>query len=120
MSTGTSPDSPDSPTGYRVITAEEAEERFGVSADVSHPYQDFADEQEIRLYEGGLQVAGGWEAESDDDWVPYNTIVDGDLTVGATWSGGIRRAATSCWSPAIYGPAACCCPAAPTSWSGAT
>ncbi|WP_158711424.1 leucine-rich repeat domain-containing protein [Streptomyces xylophagus] len=71
-----------SPTGYRVITVEEAEERFGVSADVSHPYQDFADEQEIRLYEGGLTVAGGLEAEPDGDWVPYNTIVDGDLTVG--------------------------------------
>ena len=88
MSTRTSPDSPetpdspDSPTGYRVITAEEAEERFGVSADVGHPYQDFAGEQEIRLYEGGLRVTGGWEAESDGDWVPYNTIVDGDLTVG--------------------------------------
>lgn len=71
-----------SPTGYRVITVEEAEERFGVSADVSHPYQDFADEQEIRLYEGGLEVEGGLEAEPDGDWVPYNTIVDGDLSVG--------------------------------------
>ncbi|MGW0869120.1 leucine-rich repeat domain-containing protein [Streptomyces sp. NPDC002740] len=71
-----------SPTAYRVITVAEAEERFGVSADVSHPYQDFADEQEIRLYEGGLDVTGGLEAEPDGDWVPYNTIVDGDLTVG--------------------------------------
>ncbi|MEU3612166.1 hypothetical protein ABZ725_07575 [Streptomyces sp. NPDC006872] len=68
--------------GYRVITVAEAEERFGVSADVSHPYQDFADEQEIRLYEGGLHVTGGFDAEPDGDWVPYNTIVDGDLTVG--------------------------------------
>ncbi|MEV1065230.1 hypothetical protein [Streptomyces sp. NPDC050263] len=71
-----------SPTGYRVISAAEAEERFGVSVDVSHPYQDFADEQEIRLYEGGLHVTGGLDAEPDGDWVPYNTIVDGDLTVG--------------------------------------
>lgn len=71
-----------SPAGYRVITVEEAEERFGVSAEVSHPYQDFADEQEIRLYEGGLEVPGSLEAEPDGDWVPYNTIVDGDLTVG--------------------------------------
>ncbi|SEP96168.1 Leucine rich repeat-containing protein [Streptomyces sp. yr375] len=72
-----------SPTAaYRVITAAEAEERFGVSADVSHPYQDLAAEQEIRLYEGGLRVEGGLDAEPDGDWVPYNTIVDGDLTVG--------------------------------------
>ncbi|MFC9846279.1 hypothetical protein ACFWFF_05630 [Streptomyces sp. NPDC060223] len=72
----------DSPTGYRVITATEAEELFGLSADVSHPFQDFADEQEIRLYEGGLAVAGSLAAEADGDWVPYNTIVAGDLTVG--------------------------------------
>ncbi|MFC4499461.1 MULTISPECIES: polymer-forming cytoskeletal protein [Streptomyces] len=71
-----------SPAAYRVIGAAEAEERFGVSADVSHPYQDFAEEQEIRLYEGGLRVGGGLEPEPDGDWVPYNTIVDGDLTVG--------------------------------------
>ncbi|MEU1518366.1 leucine-rich repeat domain-containing protein [Streptomyces sp. NPDC005811] len=70
------------PAGYRIISAAEAEERFGVSVDVSHPYQDFADEQEIRLYEGGLHVTGGMGAESEDDWVPYNTIVDGDLSVG--------------------------------------
>lgn len=72
----------DPPSGYRVITATEAEERFGLSADVSHPFQDFADEQEIRLYEGGLRVGGDLASETDGDWVPYNTIVDGDLTVG--------------------------------------
>ncbi|MCX5505719.1 hypothetical protein OG887_41455 (plasmid) [Streptomyces sp. NBC_00053] len=71
-----------SPAGYRVISAQEAEERFRVSADVGYPYADFADEQEIRLYEGGLHVTGHLEPEQDDDdWVPYNTIVDGDLTV---------------------------------------
>ncbi|MCX4964418.1 leucine-rich repeat domain-containing protein [Streptomyces sp. NBC_00654] len=70
-----------SPPGYRVITVEEAEERFRISDDVWYPYADFADEQEIRLYEGGLHVAGHLGPEGDDDWVPYNTIVDGDLTV---------------------------------------
>ncbi|MEL5957556.1 hypothetical protein AADR41_22830 [Streptomyces sp. CLV115] len=70
-----------SPAGYRVISAEEAEERFRVSADVGYPYADFADEQEIRLYEGGLHVAGHLEPEGGSDWVPYNTVVDGDLTV---------------------------------------
>ncbi|MEW2632654.1 hypothetical protein AB0903_13600 [Streptomyces sp. NPDC048389] len=70
-----------SPPGYRVITVEEAEQRFRVSADVWYPYADFADEQEIRLYEGGLHVAGHLEPERDVDWVPYNTIVDGDLIV---------------------------------------
>ncbi|MFD4863433.1 leucine-rich repeat domain-containing protein [Streptomyces atratus] len=70
-----------SPVGYRLISAQEAEERFRVSADVGYPYVDFADEQEIRLYEGGLHVAGHLEPEGDSDWVPYNTVVDGDLTV---------------------------------------
>ncbi|WP_283135984.1 hypothetical protein [Rhizohabitans arisaemae] len=68
--------------GYRVITADEAEECFGVGSDVRYPYQDFAEEQEIRLYEGGLRVAGKLEREGDDDWSPYNVIVDGDLTAG--------------------------------------
>ncbi|MEV5676472.1 hypothetical protein [Streptomyces sp. NPDC052179] len=67
--------------GYRLISAQEAEERFRVSADVGYPYAEFADEQEIRLYEGGLHVAGHLEPEGDNDWVPYNTVVDGDLTV---------------------------------------
>jgi Leucine-rich repeat (LRR) protein len=67
--------------GYSVITAEEAERRYGVSAEVEYPYQDFGDEQEIRLYQGGLHVEGDFAAESGGDWVPYNVIVDGDLTV---------------------------------------
>ncbi|MGW1350029.1 leucine-rich repeat domain-containing protein [Streptomyces sp. NPDC002409] len=70
-----------SPAGYRVITVEEAEERFRISDGIGYPYADFADEQEIRLYEGGLHVAGHLEPEGDEDWIPYNTVVDGDLTV---------------------------------------
>ncbi|MFF3392708.1 hypothetical protein ACFYW1_17495 [Streptomyces sp. NPDC002669] len=70
-----------SPAGYRVITVEEAEERFRISDGIAHPYADFADEQEIRLYEGGLHVAGHLKPEGDQDWIPYNTVVDGDLTV---------------------------------------
>ncbi|MEU9131368.1 leucine-rich repeat domain-containing protein [Kitasatospora sp. NPDC048540] len=68
--------------GYRIIGADEAEARFQVSAEVEYPFREFADEQEIRLYEGGLAVPGDLAAESDGDWVPYNVIVDGDLTVG--------------------------------------
>ncbi|MCX4734713.1 hypothetical protein [Streptomyces sp. NBC_01363] len=64
-----------SPVGYRLISAQEAEERFRVSADVGYPYVDFADEQEIRLYEGGLHVAGHLKPEGNSDWVPYNTVV---------------------------------------------
>ncbi|GGO95634.1 hypothetical protein [Wenjunlia tyrosinilytica] len=76
-----------SPTGFRIITAEEAEERFAVSDGVGYPYQDFADEQEIRLYESGLRIEGDLAPESDVDRVPYNVIVDGDLTVDGdmTW-----------------------------------
>lgn len=70
-----------SPAGCRVITADEAEARFDAGADLQYPYQDFADEQEIRLYEGGLHVAGSLEREGGDDWSPCNVIVDGDLTV---------------------------------------
>lgn len=70
-----------SPPGYRVITAEEAEERFRIADDIGYPYREFTDEQEIRLYEGGLHVAGHLGPEGDDDWVPYNIVVDGNLTV---------------------------------------
>jgi hypothetical protein len=68
--------------GYRVITVEECEERFAIADDIDYPYTDFADSQEIRLHEGGLHVAGHFESENDEnDWTPYNTVVDGDLTV---------------------------------------
>jgi tetratricopeptide (TPR) repeat protein len=67
------------PPGYRVITAAEAEERFAVSADIWYPYTHFTDEQEIRLYEGGLHVPGGVKSHPLTDWSPYNVIVDGDL-----------------------------------------
>ncbi|KUN84155.1 polymer-forming cytoskeletal protein [Streptomyces griseoruber] len=70
-----------SPSGYRVITADEAEARFDAGADLVYPYEDFADEQEIRLYEGPLHVVGNLEREGDGDWSPCNVIVDGDLTV---------------------------------------
>ncbi|CAM3381652.1 leucine-rich repeat domain-containing protein [Stackebrandtia soli] len=66
---------------YRVISADEAEEKYAVSATATYPYQEFANEQEIRLYEGDLVVDGDFEADPNVDWVPYNTIVDGNLTV---------------------------------------
>jgi hypothetical protein len=74
-------DNATSPAGYRVISADEAEARFDAATDLRYPYQDFADEQEIRLYEGGLRVEGNFEREGDEEWSPYNVIVDGDLTV---------------------------------------
>ncbi|MGW2113042.1 leucine-rich repeat domain-containing protein [Streptomyces sp. NPDC001948] len=80
-----------SPAGYRVLSVVETEERFAASSELAYPYQDFADEQEIRLYEGGLHVAGSLEPESEGDRVPYNVIVDGDLTVDGDleWWGGL-------------------------------
>ncbi|MFI6094879.1 hypothetical protein ACIA8G_04955 [Lentzea sp. NPDC051213] len=71
------------PDGYRLLDVDEAEERFRLSADVESrfPYREFSDEQEFRLYEGGLHVTGDFSAETDGDWVMYNVIVDGDLTV---------------------------------------
>lgn len=65
--------------GYRVITADEAEERFSVSDAIWYPYQEFTDEQEIRLYEGGLRTSDGVKSFPDADWSPFNVIVDGDL-----------------------------------------
>ncbi|WP_105967929.1 hypothetical protein [Streptomyces geranii] len=70
-----------SPAGYRLITVAEAESRFAAGSDLQYPYEEFADEQEIRLYEGGLHVAGNLERAGDGDWSPCNVIVDGDLTV---------------------------------------
>src|SRR4249919_3809870 len=76
-----------SEAGYEIIPADQAEARYSVSAEVEYPYADFNDEQEIRLYPGDLHITGDFEAESDGDWVPYNTIVDGNLTVDGdlTW-----------------------------------
>jgi Leucine-rich repeat (LRR) protein len=68
-------------TGYTVITAEDAEERFSVSTDVEYPFADFAEDQETRLYSGDLHVDGDFCSEATGDWCPYNTIVDGDLIV---------------------------------------
>ncbi|MBD0841516.1 hypothetical protein [Streptomyces sp. TRM68416] len=70
-----------SPPGYRVIGVQEAEERFQVSADVAHSYAEFADDQEIRLYEGGLRITGNLAPEPEQDWVLYNIVVDGDLVL---------------------------------------
>jgi hypothetical protein len=67
------------PPGYRVITADEAEERFSVSDAIWYPYREFTDEQEIRLYEGGLRTPDGVKSFPDADWSPFNVIVDGDL-----------------------------------------
>ena len=71
------------PAGYRVISADEAEARYAVSSDVQFPYREFAD-QEIRLYEGGLRLAGDVSISEfwmDDELCEFSVIVDGDLTV---------------------------------------
>ena len=71
------------PRTYRVIGAEEAETRYGVSADVQYPYRSHTEEQEVRLYAGDVHVADDLDV---DPWVgdqlcPYHVIIDGDLTV---------------------------------------
>ncbi|MEW2632655.1 tetratricopeptide repeat protein [Streptomyces sp. NPDC048389] len=70
-----------SPPGFHVIGVQEAEERFQISADVAYPYAEFADDQDIRLYDGDLHIAGSLAPEPEQDWVLYNMVVDGDLTV---------------------------------------
>ncbi len=66
---------------YRVISAEEAEERYAIGDEIWYPYEEFADEQEIRLYEGDVVIEGDFTVDPDEDWCPFNVIVDGDLTV---------------------------------------
>ena len=66
---------------YLVISAEEAEERYAIGDEIWYPYEEFADEQEIRLYTGDLVIDGDFTADPNEDWCPFNVIVDGDLTV---------------------------------------
>lgn len=74
------------PGGYQVISADEAETRYGPFADVAYQFTDYADEQYIRPYEGGLHVPRdlGVQDWTDDDLCPFNVIIDGDLTVEGT------------------------------------
>jgi hypothetical protein len=72
------------PAGYETITVDEAEARFGLSADLDVAYyRSVKEEQEIRLYSGDVRIPGDLDVS---DWVgdelcPYNVIVNGDLTV---------------------------------------
>jgi hypothetical protein len=72
---------------YRIITLEEAEERFGLSATLDVPYyREVAGEQEVRLYEGGLRLDGDLVMDdwAGDELCPCSVIVAGDLTVGGS------------------------------------
>ncbi len=69
---------------YTLISAEDAEESFGISEKVDYPYQDFEDEQEIRLYDGDQVMVGDFTSDISQDWNPFNVVVDGDLTVRGT------------------------------------
>lgn len=69
---------------YTVVSAEEIEESYDASSDVDYPFADFTDEQEQRLYRGGLHVVGDFRSEPDVDWNPYNIVIDGDLNVEGT------------------------------------
>jgi hypothetical protein len=82
------------PSTYRIISAGEAESRYAVSADVHFPYQRFAEHQEIRLYEGSVQVPGDlsiWEGDNDDARFAVNVIVDGDLAIDGNLSHGVEE-----------------------------
>src|SRR4051812_12175519 len=70
-----------SPPGYDVVPVGRFARILGHDADIGYPYREFEEDQEFRLYRGGLHVAGDLSPEPDVDWVPYNVVVDGDLTV---------------------------------------
>ena len=72
-------------TGYRVITVDEAADRFGLSGDLDLPYyRKVGGRQAIRLYEADQHVDGDLVMRDwvGDDLCPYSLIVDGDVTVG--------------------------------------
>ncbi|WP_331766058.1 hypothetical protein [Embleya sp. NBC_00896] len=66
---------------WEKVPLEEALERFGLSADAECLCRDFTGEREVRLYKGGLRIAGDLAPEANSHWIPYNVIVDGDLTI---------------------------------------
>ncbi len=69
---------------YDVISAPEVERRFAVAKDIRIPYMesDWASYQEQRIYQGPLQLEGGFEPDGEPaDQQPFNIIIDGDLTL---------------------------------------
>jgi hypothetical protein len=74
-------------TEFRIIDVEEAEV-YEIGDIIRYPFEDFADDQEIRLYEGDTEIDGDFCTDDTLDWNPFNVIVDGDLDVTGTidWS----------------------------------
>lgn len=67
--------------GFQLISAQEAEERFSIADHIWYPYEEFEDEQEIRLYSGDVVIDGDFTTDPNEDWNPFNVIVDGNLTI---------------------------------------
>jgi hypothetical protein len=65
---------------YRVIDVDEAE-AYEIGEVIWYPFEEFADDQEIHLYEGDLHIDGDFSSDHTVEWNPYNVIVDGDLDV---------------------------------------
>ncbi len=66
---------------YRIISADKAEERFSIADEIWYPYQEFADEQEIRLYTGDVVIDGDLTTDPNENWCPFNIVVDGNLII---------------------------------------
>jgi hypothetical protein len=73
---------------FAVISPDEAEARFAVSKHIAYDYGDYADDQEQRVYDGGLEVKGNLTDDAHEGLTP-NLIVDGDLVVDGSidWMG---------------------------------
>ncbi len=56
------------------MDVDETEVRFGVASELQYPYEDFADDQETWLYEGGLTVSGDLRREGQSVWAPGRTV----------------------------------------------
>lgn len=67
-------------TEYRVLTVQEAE-IYEIGDIIWYPFEEHADEQDLRLYEGDLHVDGDFQSDRSVEWNPYNVIIDGDLDV---------------------------------------
>lgn len=67
------------PDRFTSITVDELQTRYDVAADMLYPCSP---DQQIRLYEGSLHLAGDLSVvDWTGDGYPYHVVVDGDLTV---------------------------------------
>ncbi|WP_030194188.1 hypothetical protein [Streptomyces sp. NRRL S-87] len=66
---------------WDVVPVEEALERHGPSATLGTPHPGFTRGRQVRLHRGNLSVLGDLAPDPASAALPYDVVVDGDLTV---------------------------------------